>query len=123
MGSLLLATGMLQCRQETGTCLAGTKHWGASMHVQAGAEQAWHVSCCGRNARVYGVSEAAPGERPQRVEAVLGGKRDPGYWDTARMLLEAGLCLALQVRQGDLAAVPRGRGVHVHSDIRNSGGP
>lgn len=30
--------------------------------------------------------------------AVLGGKRDPGYWETARMLLESGLCLALQVR-------------------------
>ncbi len=57
-----------------------------------------------RNARVYGVSEAAPGEAPKRVEAVLGGKRDPGYWDTARMLLEAGLCLALQVRIGLQAA-------------------
>lgn len=46
---------------------------------------------------MYGVSEAGPGERAVRVEAVLGGKRDPGYWDTARMLLEAGLCLATQV--------------------------
>ena len=30
--------------------------------------------------------------------AVLGGRRDPGYWETARMLLESALCLALQVR-------------------------
>ena len=50
-----------------------------------------------RNARAYGVSEAAPGEEPKRLVAVLGGKRDPGYWETARMLLESALCLALQV--------------------------
>lgn len=32
------------------------------------------------------------------MEARLGGHRDPGYWETARMILEAGLCLALQAR-------------------------
>ena len=28
--------------------------------------------------------------------SVFQGKGDPGYWETSRMLLEAGLCLALQ---------------------------
>lgn len=55
--------------------------------------------CCvwGRNARAIGVSEAAEGTKPVKVVATLGGKRDPGYWDTSRMLLESALCLALQV--------------------------
>ncbi|KAK9914994.1 hypothetical protein WJX75_003449 [Coccomyxa subellipsoidea] len=48
------------------------------------------------NARAIGLSEAAPGEKPVKVIAKLGGHRDPGYWETARMLLESGLCLALQ---------------------------
>lgn len=30
------------------------------------------------------------------VQAVVKGKRDPGYLETSRMALEAGLCLALQ---------------------------
>lgn len=44
------------------------------------------------------MSEAAPGRKPTVVKARMGGKRDPGYWETSRMLLESGLCLALQVR-------------------------
>ena len=48
---------------------------------------------------MWGVSEAAPGRKPTVVKARMGGKRDPGYWETSRMLLESGLCLALQVRQ------------------------
>ena len=55
------------------------------------------IAC--RNARVWGVSEAAPGRKPTVVKARLGGKRDPGYWETSRMLLESGLCLALQVQR------------------------
>lgn len=50
-----------------------------------------------RNARVWGVSEAAPGQKPVIVTGRMAGKRDPGYWETSRMLLESGLCLALQV--------------------------
>ena len=46
------------------------------------------------NARVVGITEGHPA---QSVWAHLGGKRDPGYFDTARMLLEAGLCLAFKV--------------------------
>jgi hypothetical protein len=56
-----------------------------------------------RNARAIGLSEAAPGEKPVKVIAKLGGHRDPGYWETARMLLESGLCLALQVMLTDSA--------------------
>ncbi|CAL5221659.1 g3887 [Coccomyxa viridis] len=48
------------------------------------------------NARVWGVSEAAPGQKPVIVTGRMAGKRDPGYWETSRMLLESGLCLALQ---------------------------
>ncbi len=32
----------------------------------------------------------------QVVTVECGDKRDPGYWSTSRMLLESGLCLALQ---------------------------
>lgn len=35
----------------------------------------------------------------QVVTAECGDKRDPGYWSTSRMLLEAGLCLALQGKE------------------------
>ena len=50
-----------------------------------------------RNARVWGVAEAEPGKKPAVVTAKLSGHRDPGYWETARMLLESALCLVLQV--------------------------
>ena len=46
---------------------------------------------------MWGVSEAAPGQKPIVVTGKMAGKRDPGYWETSRMLLESGLCLALQV--------------------------
>ena len=53
------------------------------------------------SARVIGVPEAAAGEAaPASVVAQLGDRRDPGYWSTARMVLEAGLTLALNVRAG-----------------------
>lgn len=48
---------------------------------------------------MWGVSEAAPGQKPVVVTGRMAGKRDPGYWETSRMLLESGLCLALQVRK------------------------
>ncbi len=48
-------------------------------------------------ARVLGVPEARAGEAAAApVIAELGDKRDPGYWSTARMVLEAGLTLALE---------------------------
>lgn len=46
---------------------------------------------------MWGVSEAEPGKKPVVVTATMGGKRDPGYWETSRFLLESALCLALQV--------------------------
>ena len=33
----------------------------------------------------------------QHTCTLLQGEGDPGYWETSRFLLEAGLCLALQV--------------------------
>lgn len=44
---------------------------------------------------VVAVSE---GPEPNKVVRVRMGdpSRDPGYWSTSRMLLEAALCLALQ---------------------------
>ena len=53
------------------------------------------VAC--RNARVWGVAEAEPGKKAEVITAKLVGHRDPGYWETSRMLLESALCLALQV--------------------------
>ncbi|KAF8057624.1 trans-acting enoyl reductase [Scenedesmus sp. PABB004] len=45
---------------------------------------------------MVGLTEEAPGVAPQVIVArVADPARDPGYWGTARMLLEAGLCLAL----------------------------
>jgi short subunit dehydrogenase-like uncharacterized protein len=35
-------------------------------------------------------------------------KRDPGYWGTSRMVLEAGLCLALQQDEMLAAGLPAG---------------
>ena len=47
---------------------------------------------------MWGVAEAEAGRKPEVVTAKLSGHRDPGYWETARMLLESALCLALQVQ-------------------------
>jgi hypothetical protein len=59
-------------------------------------------------ARAVGAPEARPGEpAPAPVVALLGDKRDPGYWSTARMVLEAGLTLALEVCCAPGAAAPR----------------
>ena len=45
---------------------------------------------------LYALSEEAPGVKPTLVKGVCGdAHRDPGYWGTSRMVLEAGLCLAL----------------------------
>jgi len=52
------------------------------------------------NSHVTAISEEEPGVKPRVVKAHIGDpKRDPGYWSTSRMLLEAGLCLALQEKQ------------------------
>eukprot|EP00955_Chlamydomonas_euryale_P028546 300864-Chlamydomonas_euryale.AAC.1 len=46
------------------------------------------------------LSEEAPGVKPTVVKGHIGDpKRDPGYWGTSRMVLEAALCLALQEKQ------------------------
>ena len=77
-------------------------------------------------ARVIGVPESAAGEQaPAPVIAHLGDRRDPGYWSTARMVLEAGLTLALHVRHLSVypplrraccnAALGRQLVVHVHA--------
>ena len=50
------------------------------------------------NIRIVGQTDEPGGDKPKTVVAKLGGHHDPGYWDTSRMVLEAGLCLALQVR-------------------------
>ena len=70
------------------------------------------IAC--RNARVWGVAEAEPGKKAAVVTAKLAGHRDPGYWETSRMLLESALCLALQVSThliAGLQATPHGRAV------------
>lgn len=42
------------------------------------------------------------------VASCADEKRDPGYWGTARLLLEAGLCLALDQAACDEAGCVRG---------------
>jgi hypothetical protein len=66
------------------------------------------IAC--RNARVWGVAEAEPGKKAEVVTAKLAGHRDPGYWETSRMLLESALCLALQVCT--TLAIPLFAGLH-----------
>ena len=44
-----------------------------------------------------GVTAEADGGQPRVVTAEMYGDRDPGYGWTSRAVLEAGLCLALQV--------------------------
>lgn len=52
---------------------------------------------------VVGRTEEDPGVRQRKVVVILGDAgRDPGYWSTARIVLEAGLGLALQ--QGEIRA-------------------
>eukprot|EP01025_Chloroclados_australasicus_P026573 TRINITY_DN2640_c0_g1_i5.p2 TRINITY_DN2640_c0_g1~~TRINITY_DN2640_c0_g1_i5.p2 ORF type:complete len:330 (-),score=43.60 TRINITY_DN2640_c0_g1_i5:397-1386(-) len=46
--------------------------------------------------RFIGLTEAEDGEKPIRVEAVARGKREPSNWETVRIALEAGMCLATQ---------------------------
>ncbi len=49
-------------------------------------------------ARFAGVTAEPEGAAPRVVTAEMYGDRDPGYGWTSRAVLEAGLCLALQVR-------------------------
>ena len=108
-GSLLALTG--QCIGNVGTqsimsspllCARGCSRSNPGMTAPLTCLEtclnAPRVHIARRNARVWGVSEAAPGQKPVVMTATLAGKRDPGYWETSRMLLESGLCLALQVR-------------------------
>eukprot|EP01026_Neomeris_dumetosa_P063285 TRINITY_DN60049_c0_g1_i2.p2 TRINITY_DN60049_c0_g1~~TRINITY_DN60049_c0_g1_i2.p2 ORF type:complete len:297 (-),score=35.67 TRINITY_DN60049_c0_g1_i2:90-980(-) len=46
--------------------------------------------------RFVGLTDAEDGEKPVRVEAIAGGKREPSNWESARLVLEAGMCLATQ---------------------------
>ncbi|KAG1666899.1 hypothetical protein FOA52_013533 [Chlamydomonas sp. UWO 241] len=41
------------------------------------------------------LTEEEPGVAPVVVKGVCGDSRDPGYWSTSRMILEAGLCMVL----------------------------
>mmetsp|Transcript_3822 Transcript_3822/g.8188 ORF Transcript_3822/g.8188 Transcript_3822/m.8188 type:complete len:425 (-) Transcript_3822:281-1555(-) len=52
------------------------------------------------NHYMYAVTEEPSGGKPTVVKGHVGDKRDPGYWSTSRMLLEAGLCLALDQANG-----------------------
>ncbi|KAL4430818.1 hypothetical protein ABPG75_006074 [Micractinium tetrahymenae] len=57
-----------------------------------------------------GRTEEAPGTPQRTVHAIMGDARDPGYWGTARIVLEAALCLALdeaELRQEE-GALPGG---------------
>jgi len=55
-----------------------------------------------------GVTAEADGGRPRAVTAEMYGDRDPGYGWTSRAVLEAGLCLALQVGLYMVHAMQRG---------------
>eukprot|EP01023_Acetabularia_acetabulum_P051212 TRINITY_DN5640_c0_g1_i13.p1 TRINITY_DN5640_c0_g1~~TRINITY_DN5640_c0_g1_i13.p1 ORF type:complete len:431 (-),score=68.30 TRINITY_DN5640_c0_g1_i13:35-1327(-) len=46
--------------------------------------------------RFVGFTDAEEGEKPIRVEAVARSKKEPSNQETARIVLEAGICLALQ---------------------------
>jgi len=48
------------------------------------------------NHKLIAVTEETGGAAPTVVTGLCGDKRDPGYWSTSRMILEAGLALALE---------------------------
>ncbi|KAL3152250.1 hypothetical protein ABBQ32_001329 [Trebouxia sp. C0010 RCD-2024] len=55
------------------------------------------------SATVSARSQAAAGEQPVLVKAhIADPARDPGYWSTSRMLLEAAICLAQQTEEAKL---------------------
>jgi short subunit dehydrogenase-like uncharacterized protein len=58
---------------------------------------------------MIGLTEEKDGQQPQVIEAYVADEhRDPGYWGTARMLLEAGLCLALDGAACEAAGCQKG---------------
>ncbi|KAK9829744.1 hypothetical protein WJX72_007630 [[Myrmecia] bisecta] len=78
---------------------------------------------------VVGVTEKEADSAPQVVFADVAGKRDPGYWETSRMLLEAGLCLARQeaqlrnsgMLQGGVLTPGTAMGMTLVERLRNAG--
>ncbi|KAK9829269.1 hypothetical protein WJX72_004892 [[Myrmecia] bisecta] len=53
-------------------------------------------------------SQEEEGVAPAVVLGRVCGQRDPGYWETSRFLLEAGLCLALQKQDLEKSGLRRG---------------
>lgn len=54
--------------------------------------------------RIFGESEHAPGREPSRAVVTIEGRGDPGYGETAKMLVAAALCLV----EGAGGPVPAG---------------
>ncbi|DBA91626.1 TPA: hypothetical protein ACH3X1_003234 [Trebouxia sp. C0004] len=48
------------------------------------------------NSTMVGETEEQAGHKSQLVLLKMKSKRDPGFWETSRLLLESALCLALQ---------------------------
>eukprot|EP00882_Tetradesmus_deserticola_P012957 GHRQ01013735.1.p1 GENE.GHRQ01013735.1~~GHRQ01013735.1.p1 ORF type:complete len:414 (+),score=232.18 GHRQ01013735.1:272-1513(+) len=58
---------------------------------------------------MIGLTQEQPGQQPQVIVAgCADSSRDPGYWGTARLVLEAGLCLALDRPACDAAGCQAG---------------
>eukprot|EP00878_Enallax_costatus_P002058 GHUV01002224.1.p1 GENE.GHUV01002224.1~~GHUV01002224.1.p1 ORF type:complete len:439 (+),score=107.02 GHUV01002224.1:127-1443(+) len=58
---------------------------------------------------MIGLTEEKDGQEPQVIKAYVADEhRDPGYWGTARMLLEAGLCLAMDGAACEAAGCQKG---------------
>ncbi|WP_394843932.1 saccharopine dehydrogenase NADP-binding domain-containing protein [Pendulispora brunnea] len=73
--------------------------------------------------RIIGESEARSGETPVRADAEIHGHRDPGYGETALMLAESALCLALDPLEskGGVLTTSAAMGTHLLERLRAAG--
>ncbi|WP_394833466.1 saccharopine dehydrogenase NADP-binding domain-containing protein [Pendulispora rubella] len=73
--------------------------------------------------RIIGEAEARSGETPVVADAEIRGHRDPGYGETALMLAEAALCLALDPLEspGGVLTPSVAMGTHLLDRLRAAG--
>jgi hypothetical protein len=71
---------------------------------------------------VVGWGKAADGKEAVVVGEVGDKARDPGYWGTSRMVLEAALCLAMQQKQLDADPSVLKGGVLTSASVSGAGG-
>jgi len=75
---------------------------------------------------VYGTPQTEKGEKPEIVKAEVVGVQDPGYGETAKMISESAICLALQRHeltgiQGGIVTPASAMGMTLIERLRKAG--